>query len=76
MAPGGEPDFALSSETPDVAPSSDTREAMSVRPGGYVGQAAFQVGSSVGWQQAAPGNDRWFAMVPGVDLGCGGNPIR
>jgi hypothetical protein len=28
-------------KTPDVAPSSDTREAMSGRPGGYVGQAAL-----------------------------------
>ncbi len=35
-----EADFARSSETPDSAPSSRLREAMSGRPGGYVGQAA------------------------------------
>ena len=33
------PDFAPSSETPDVAPSSKLRKAMSGKPGGYVGQA-------------------------------------
>jgi len=38
---GGEPDFAPSSDTLDVALSSETREAMSGRPGGYVGQAAY-----------------------------------
>jgi hypothetical protein len=32
------PDFAPSSETPDVAPSSKLRKAMSGKPGGYVGQ--------------------------------------
>jgi hypothetical protein len=30
---------------------------MSGKPGGYVGQAALQDGNSIGWQQAAPGND-------------------
>jgi hypothetical protein len=38
--PGGEPDFAPSSET----------------PGGYVWQAALKHGSSMGCWQAAPGN--------------------
>jgi hypothetical protein len=32
------PDFAPSSETPDVAPSSKLRKAMSGKQGGYVGQ--------------------------------------
>ena len=40
-APGGEPDFAPSSETPDFAPSFRLREATSGKPGGYVGQAAL-----------------------------------
>jgi hypothetical protein len=36
--PNRPPDFAPSSETPDVAPSSKLRKAMSGKPGGYVGQ--------------------------------------
>jgi hypothetical protein len=44
----GEPDFAPSSETPDVAPSSKLRKAMSGKPGGYVGQAALPDSSSIG----------------------------
>jgi hypothetical protein len=32
------PGFAPSSETPDFAPSSKLRKAMSGEPGGYVGQ--------------------------------------
>ena len=53
--PGGEPDFAPSSET----------------LGGYVWQAALQGGSSVRWQLAAPGNVRrgvqFYRGVPMIE---------
>ncbi len=41
QTPGGEPDFAPSSETPDFALSLRLREASSGKPGGYVRQAAL-----------------------------------
>jgi hypothetical protein len=37
------PDFAPSSETPDVAQSSKLLKAMSDKPGGYVGQAVLDL---------------------------------
>jgi hypothetical protein len=40
------PDFAPSSETPDSASSFRLREAMSDKPGGYVGQAVLESGES------------------------------
>jgi hypothetical protein len=42
------PDCALSFKTPDVAPSSKLRKAMSGKPGGYVGQAVDMSGLSGG----------------------------
>ena len=36
------PDFAPSSETPDIASSFRLREATSGKPGGYVGQAVLE----------------------------------
>jgi hypothetical protein len=64
-------------ETPDFALSLRLREASSGRPGGYVWQAALQYGSSIGWYQAAPGNDPTPCFAHRVYTGGGYNrPIE